>query len=297
MVAANASNLSVVRTKYRYDGALMSQFLAIVSAAFYGVADFSGGVASRSIAAWRVTAWSQLSGVGLLLIGLLAIDAPSIKGQDLLYGAVGGLLGLLGVAMLYMALAAGTMSVVSPITGTLAATFPIAWGLISGETISRAQWFGIALAIVAVVLITRSGSETRITRAVLVQAVAAAVGFGLFFIALGQTSETSGLWPLAAARGASVPVAFVVAGFYRSASLPPRSLLPIVVFVGLTDMAANLAGLLALQMGPLSINSVLMSLYPAFTVLAAIVVLRESPSTIQRVGIATALVAAVILAI
>jgi len=281
----------------RYDVSLMSQLLAIISAAFYGIADFSGGLASRSLAAWRVTAWSQLTGVVLLLVGLLVVEAPEVLAQDLFYGAVGGLLGLLGVAMLYTALAAGTMSVVSPITGVLAATFPIAWGLFSGETIRGAQWFGIVLAVVAVILITRTHSETRITRAVLFQAVAAAFGFGLFFIALGQTSEASGLWPLVAARSASIPVAFAVAALYRSASVPPRALLPIVVFAGLTDMAANLAGLLALQIGPLSINSVLMSLYPAFTVLAAIVVLRERPTNVQRIGIVAALVAAVVLAI
>lgn len=275
----------------------MSQLLAIISSAFYGIADFSGGLASRSLAAWRVTAWSQLIGVVLLLAGLFVIEAPAVEGQDLLYGAIGGLFGLLGVAMLYTALAAGTMSVVSPITGVLAAIFPIAWGLFSGETISSAQWFGIALAVVAVVLITRTHSETRITRTVLFQAVVAAVGFGFFFIALGQTSESSGLWPLVAARSASIPVAFAVAAFYRSASVPPRALLPIVAFTGLTDIAANLVGLLALQKGPLSINAVLMSLYPAFTVLAAIVVLRESPSNVQRLGIVAALVAAVVLAI
>ncbi|NHZ70076.1 MAG: EamA family transporter [Proteobacteria bacterium] len=275
----------------------MSQLLAIISSAFYGVADFSGGLASRSVAVWRVTAWSQLIGVSLLLVGLAVIDAPEVTRQDLMWGTIGGLFGLLGVAMLYTALAAGTMSVVSPITGVLAAIFPIVWGLASGETIVVAQWLGIALAIIAVVLITRTHSETRITGTVLAQAIAAAVGFGLFFIALGQTSEASGLWPLAAARGASIPAAFIVAGLLRNARFPPAGVLPIIAFAGFTDMAANLAGLLALQMGPLGINSVLMSLYPAFTVLAAIIVIRERPTTTQKLGIGAALIAAVILAL
>jgi drug/metabolite transporter (DMT)-like permease len=275
----------------------MSQLLAIISSAFYGVADFSGGVASRSLAVWRVTAWSQLIGVSLLLVGLVVMDAPEVTRPDLVWGMVGGRFGLLGVAMLYTALAAGTMSVVSPITGVLAAIFPIAWGLASGETIGVTQWLGIMLAVAAVVLITRTHSDTRITGTVLTQAIAAAVGFGLFFIALGQTSEASGLWPLAAARGASIPVAFVIAAVLRTARIPSAGFLPIVAFAGFTDMAANLAGLLALQMGPLGINSVLMSLYPAFTVLAAIVVLRERPTATQRLGIVAALVAAVILAI
>ena len=53
--------------------------------------------------------------------------------------------------------------------------------------------------------------------------------------------------------------------------------------------------LLALQTGPLGINTVLTSLYPAFTALAAVVFLHERPTVGQRIGILLALLAAVVL--
>jgi drug/metabolite transporter (DMT)-like permease len=56
-----------------------------------------------------------------------------------------------------------------------------------------------------------------------------------------------------------------------------------------------MAALFALQTGPLGITVVLTSIYPAFTVIAAVVVLRERPTALQRSGIVLALVAAVLL--
>ena len=50
-----------------------------------------------------------------------------------------------------------------------------------------------------------------------------------------------------------------------------------VAVLGGLDMSANIAVALALQLGPVGINSVLSSLYPVFTVIAAIVLLRERP--------------------
>ena len=57
------------------------------------------------------------------------------------------------------------------------------------------------------------------------------------------------------------------------------------------DTGANVAMLLALQSSLLSLAGVLMSLYPAATVLLAIVVLRERVTRWQVVGMVLALVA------
>lgn len=275
----------------------MSQVLALTSALLYGVADFAGGLATRSVAVWRVTAWSQLLGVPLLVVGIVIVGSSGVTQADLVYGAVGGLLGLVGLVALYSALAAGTMSIVSPLTGTMIAVIPVIWGLASGEQITAFQWTGIALAITAVALIARDHTHARLTKRVALQAMVASVAFSGFFIVLDRTSEASGVWPLVSARALTIPVAFVVAALMRSASLPPKGSLAAVAGAGNADVAANIAILLALQSGPLGISSVLTSLYPAFTVLAAVAFLHERPTVQQRVGIALALGAAVILVV
>jgi len=63
------------------------------------------------------------------------------------------------------------------------------------------------------------------------------------------------------------------------------------------DVAANAVYVLALQIGLLSVVSVLGSLYPAATVLLARLVLTEHLRPMQKVGMVTAIVAAALLAL
>lgn len=275
----------------------MSQLLSLATAALYGVADFSGGLASRKMALWGVVAWSQLFGVALLGLTVVVIDAPDTSPNDIALGAVAGILGLLGIASLYAALARGSMSIVSPITGLLAALIPVLAGLALGELLSGLQWTGVGFALAAVTLVAWDRSASHAPASVVGLSVLAAVWFGAFFIVLDQTSSGSGIWPLVAARSVSVPIAFAVAFVRRSGNPPNRSVLPIVAFAGIADMAANVTILLALQSGPLGISAVIASLYPAFTVLAAIVILKEQPNRLQWLGIGSALVAVGLLAV
>jgi drug/metabolite transporter (DMT)-like permease len=64
---------------------------------------------------------------------------------------------------------------------------------------------------------------------------------------------------------------------------------------GLFDMGANLLIAAALQRGPLGVVSVLSSLYPVVTALAAVVVLKERLSRTQLVGVGLAMIAVVLL--
>lgn len=274
----------------------MTQLLSIVAAALYGVADFSGGLATRTHSAWRVAAWSQLIGVPLLLMAVAVLGAAEVTGRDMALGTVAGIFGLAGLVLMYSALATGTMSVIAPIIGALGAAIAIAWDLATGGAITAVQWAGIGISVIAVILLASQGSGTKVDRLPIIKAAGAAVAFAGFFIAMSLTGEASALWPLVAARIVTVPVAFLIAWTLHSASFPDRPVLPLVAFTGLADMGASLAIVVALQRGPLGLNTMLSSLYPVFTVIAAMVVLKERPGQWQRVGIALAFVGAVLLA-
>jgi len=273
----------------------MTNFLALGAAGLYGIADFAGGLATRRLPVWQVTAWAQLLGVPLLVCGIVVTRWTSIGLADVAFGAVGGVLGLIGIVALYAALSEGTMSIVSPMTGVLTAALTVMWGLVSGEVIDAPQWTGIILAIGAVVLIALDRTDASMTRTVFAKTVIASVGFAGFFVAFAQTSQDAGLIPLAVGRSITVPVAFLIAASVHTATRPPNASLGIVVLSGNADVAANIAIVFALQRGPLGISSVLVSLYPMFTVLAAMVILREHPTAPQRIGIILAIVAAALL--
>ena len=275
----------------------MTQLLALLSAALFGVADFAGGLATKRISAWTVAGWSQLLGIPILILGLIVIPSSEVTTADLAWGAIGGVFGIIGVAVMYMALAAGTMSVIAPIIGVGAAMIPVVWAVATGETIDALQWAGICIAGVAVILIALQSGAEKLSAKLALQAFGAALAFAIFFIALGQTNDASGLWPLAAARLFTLPLAFAIIVARRLPVAPGRALLPLLATVAVFDMTANIAIVLALQRGPIGINAVLGSLYPAFTVIAAIIVLKERPTNRQIVGLSLALLAVVALAV
>lgn len=275
----------------------MSQLLAALASVLWGFADFAGGVASRTLSARRVTPWAQLLGMPLLIIGLFVIGWDQVTASDVAFGVSAGVLGFIGIVALYGALAMGTMSLVAPLTGALSAAIPVVWGLAIGEVISRRQWMGIILAVFAITLVAWTRSHVRLTASVALRAVVASFGFAGFFIALEYTTQASGQWPLVAGRIVSIALGFAILAFVRELKAPDKETLPTVLVAGNGDVAANIATLLALQTGPLGVTVVITSMYPAFTVLAAILVLHERPTMLQRIGILLALLAAVLLVV
>jgi len=280
-----------------YPARLMSQLFAVVSSAFYGFADLSGGLATRRMALWGVMAWSQTLGLGLLAVGVVVVVTDVVAVSDVAYGALGGVFGVIGLAILYSTLAAGTMSVVAPITGAIAAVVPVAVDLITGSRPGPRALTGIGMALVAVLVIGMAGRAHGLSKAILGRAFLAGVSFGVFFIAFSQTSEESGLWPLVVARLATIPVLALIAVVTGTMVRPRGRDLRLLVIAGNLDMGANVFLSLALQRGPLAVNAVLVSLYPAFTVLAAVVVLKERPVRMQWLGIALAVISAALLAL
>ena len=273
----------------------MSIALALAAAAAWGTGDFLGGLANRRAALLSVLLISQSVGlVGMLLVALVV--GGHAGGADLAYGALAGLAGAAGVAMLYRGLASGAMSLVAPITGVVAVVVPIAVGVASGERPALFQYIGIAVAIVAVTLLSGGGSTaTRLGGATVLMAIGAGIGFGLFYVAIAKTSSGANLWPLVSARGASVTVLLAVSGLTRRAPRFGGANPVVIIGAGVFDVSANALYLLAVHGGLLSIVSVLVSLYPVSTVLCSLAVLGERLRTLQIAGVAAAMVAVVLI--
>jgi drug/metabolite transporter (DMT)-like permease len=232
--------------------------------------------------------------IGMLVVAFAIGGSPS--GADFGYGALAGLAGAAGVAMLYGGLASGAMSLVAPITGVVAVVVPIAVGVGSGERPAALQYVGIIAAVIAVALLSGGGSRgARLGRGTLLLAIGAGLGFGLFYVGIAKTSMGANLWPLVAARGASVATLLAVSGVTRRAPSFGAVHPLIIVGAGVLDVTANALYLLAVHGGLLSIVAVLVSLYPVSTVLCSMVVLGERLRTTQFAGVGAALVAVVLI--
>lgn len=269
----------------------MPVLLAIISAISYGSADFVGGYATKKTPVFSVLVFSQLAGTAVIIIAILFMPSESVRLQDMLWGAVAGLAGAFGISALYFGLATTTMAVVSPVAAVFGGIFPVLVGLAIGERPAWTAWLGMALAFPAIGLLTAGGQAegNRIkTKRALLFGIAAGAGFGLFFITLSRTGGGSGLWPLLAARGASVSTVALIALITRRGLPVKRESLPPILASGILDMAANVTYLLAVRGSLLIITTIIVSLYPAPTVLLARAVLKERLNLLKVAGIVCA---------
>jgi drug/metabolite transporter (DMT)-like permease len=278
-------------------------FIALLSAALYGAGDFLGGLTSRRAPTLAVVFVSQVAGAIALLAALPLLPPADVSAADAIWGAVAGLAGGIGVALLYRGLAMGTMAVVAPTTAVCAVVIPVAVAMVLGERPALIALVGIAVALVAIVLVSQSphassplAVDAARSATALTIAIASGVAIGVFFLALARTSPAAGVWPLLVARAASAALFAVMALVAGHGALRmPRTALPLAIGCGLLDMAANGLYLLATRRGALSLIVTLASLYPASTVILARIILRERLSWVQTAGVATCLVAIVLI--
>lgn len=240
--------------------------------------------------------------VAMVLLAVLAVVVGGEISQGaLLWGGLCGVSQAFGVWWFYAALGSGPISVVSPLTSVLVAGLPVGVGLALGERPGVIAAVGVLVALAAVVLVSREASDEdvrthRFTKKVAWLTVGAGLAFGLNFVLIDQAPPAAGLWPLVFARTAATVLVVVIAAISRQMRAPSGVPLKLAVLAGLLDTVANVAMLLALQASLLSLSGVLMSLYPAATVLLAIVVLRERVTRWQALGMALALGAVAMIA-
>ncbi len=275
----------------------MAALLALAGALGWGIGDFLGGIAARRLAVVTVLLVSQTVGLVGVYVWVLAARDPFPGIENLLPAAAAGVLALAGLGALYRGFAIGAMGIVAPISAT-APVVPLAFDTAQGRAPTPAQWLGVVLVLLGIVLLSWHPSPDGGGRVAAGAglAVLAAVGFGLFFVGLDAGSDESVPWAVAAARTASVPVAAVVALATSTSLVPPCRLLPLLVGIGVFDTGANVLFATASTYGAVGIVSVLSSLYPITTMALAWLLLGERLGAKERGGAVVALAGAALVA-
>ena len=283
----------------------MPALLAVLASAMWGSSDYVGGLLSRRISSLAVVFLGMC--VALVAVGALAVVVRPPLGADLLDGAVAGVAGGAALVCFYRAMATGPMSVVAPLSATGTA-IPVVWDLANGTSANALQGAGMLLAFTGVIL--AGGPELRkspdTARSTLLLTLAAAVGFGLYFVFVAQGSQTSVLGTLLGQRTAGVLLLAVPAlrGWRTQSSelnglrarLSP-TLMVLLVLGGLADVSANgIYGVSTRLPGAdLAVVTVLASLYPVMTTLLARFLLKERLRAVQNVGVVAALAGVLLL--
>ncbi|HEY4418668.1 MAG TPA: EamA family transporter [Pseudonocardia sp.] len=294
----------------------MSVPVAFPAALAYGVCDFAGGLAARRAPVLVVTLVAQTAGLLILLPALWLLPGrPSVT--TFVLGAVAGIAGTAGLLLYLRALAVGPMGVVAPLSSVVGAGLPLVAGVLSGERLGPLTVLAIVVALVAILLATAGTRRDAAATTGLLLGLAAGVGFGLFFVGLGATSDDSGLLPLLAGRVTSLTLVAVLvlrhrlplrtrhavlqpelAGPAAPASVPASAPSPVRLMIvsGIFDSVANVLFLLSARLGDLGVSAVVVSLYPVVVVLLARLVLRERLTGMQLASAGLALGASVLLA-
>ena len=251
----------------------MAVVLALVSALAYGLSDFVGGLVARRTSAWSVAVVGSLTAA--ICTAAVAAFVPGDPGAGhFAWALLAGLGSGAGAGFLYRGFAAGRMGVVAPVSAVGAAMVPLLVGVVAGERPAVLAWVGIAAALPGIWLVSREpvpedpdplGPENPSATA---------------------TGVVDGLWPLALTQLLSVPAVVVIAGLLKERWLPRHPAAWHAVWCGVLSTVATAAFLVATQRGFLTISGVLASLYPAFTILLAAVVLKEHIHRAQAVGLA-----------
>jgi drug/metabolite transporter (DMT)-like permease len=284
---------------------MLSIALALSSALIWGTGDFLGGIAARRFGLAYVLCGTATGGLLLGLVVSLISGDPFPESRYVLMAGAAGVAGLIGLACFYHALAIGTMSIVAPISASGAA-IPVAWGLISGESLSAFAATAIVVLMVGVMMASREHSDVEgqvsenHTLSVIL-ALAAAASFGTVFALIAETADASIYWPSTILKASTLTCALFFVLAQRTAghdlgTLPRGKWWLFPISIGFFDATANMFFAAATTHGALAIASVVSSLYPVTTVLLAYLILHERLSRSQRIGVALAMAGVAMLA-
>lgn len=286
--------------------------LALAAAASYGVSNFVGPLLTRELPVVPVLVVGQVVAF-VVSVTAVAIGGDPVPGSGALVAAlIAGAGNALGVAGFYRAAELAPLSIVAPIAAT-AAVLPVVLGIATGDPLVAAQIAGIVLAVAGVAAASArqgagagsnrepprpaggSGERSPRTRAGIVFALLAAVGFGVFLAGMGPASNGGVSWAVAVSRASLLLLLVGGAALGGLEQRVPAAALPKAAIPGVLLFAGTVAYSFATQEGPLSIVSVLGSLFPVVTVALALVILRERLAWVQWVGVAATLVGVVLI--
>jgi drug/metabolite transporter (DMT)-like permease len=276
----------------------MTVAFALLAAIGYGASDFLGGFGSRRSPGFSIAVAGQVMAalatcVAALLTGW-GSDAPSLW-----WGVLAGIGSGVGIGFLYRGLAAGRMGVIAPVSAVGSALLPVLVGVLTGERPGPWVWLGVAVALPGVWLVASGTDEAEPSESpgrALLDGAIAGLGFGVFFVAIGQVPSGAGLTPLAVSQSVGLFTILGLAVMTRSAWLPRTRAASWGVAAGAIGAASSGSFMLASQSGLLTVAGVLSALYPAVTVILAVALLRERVHRLQALGLAMCVVSVALVA-
>ena len=263
---------------------MLGVLLALSASLMWGLADYVGGLQTRSRQVLSVVMISQVAGLAMItaVVAVRGVGWPGT--QAMLPAAVAGVMGAFCIVTFYLALSYGPVSIVAPVLAS-SACIPVVYGLVRGDRPSSVQLAGLVATLAGVILVSWSGGDGHARgRRGIGFGVLAAVLLGTLLVVFSRASAADPYWAPFVLRAVSMSTigAFIlVRGFVPRVD---RRGLAAIASIGVLDVLANLAFSVSTTLQLLSITAVLSSLFPVVTVALARIHLGERVTRVQGAG-------------
>ncbi len=291
--------------------------LGLLTAMGWGLGDFFGGVASRRWPSLLVILGSKGIATLALLVVLILRNTSLQLSTDLAWAMLAGSIDSLALLGFYQLLSRGNMSISAPLTALTVAVVPMLFGIFTTGLPTAIKIIGIAFALVAILLFGYTPGDRdaparrNIKFPMLIQPIWVGVIFGTALICLDQVENPDVLAPLLFLRIAALSTLLLALFTRPNVQRPVLAIwnqkgalretftagAKIMAFIGLVDISATGAFILATQWGSLTIIAVLGSLYPAVTVMLAHFIDHERLQRQQLLGLGFCLTAIALISV
>ncbi|NOX32581.1 MAG: DMT family transporter [Deltaproteobacteria bacterium] len=261
--------------------------LSIFACFGWGIADFIGGLKSRSLPTLGILMISALAGTFLLGIILLLMHSPLPYDPGLFWAVPAGPIGIVAMFLLYRGLAVGTMSILAPISAT-GVILPVLWGIFTGDMLTGFSMLGIGIAILGSILAVME-KDPKKNKGKLTKGIGLAFGsaffVGLYFITMDAACTHQPVWASMIMRSSSLIFLFPLLFFLKVNVNIKKTQLFYIILMGVIDTLAAFCFALATSKGMLSQVAVISSLYPGVTIILSAVITGERIQKIQVSGV------------
>jgi drug/metabolite transporter (DMT)-like permease len=173
----------------------------------------------------------------------------------------------------------------------LSALIPLAFALIyKGDQLSTILSIGVVCAMLGGFLASGPEVSQGLPLKPVLLALSAAFFFGIALVCMALGSESSALMTMTTMRTTTLIIGIALLVRFRHIGGLGKPQMPLLIFIGIADFAANLLLGVATTKGLVSLAMVLGALYPIATALLAYFFLHERLHRVQYFGIAFAVV-------
>lgn len=271
--------------------------LSLLSALLYGIGDFWGALATRRSHILQILPTILISGT-LSVIATIPLLGADFTIDAIRYGIIAGIFGTAGFVIFYKALAIGPMGIASAIIAVVSTTIMYIVDVAKGTHVSTLGLLGAALALISIVLVSKSTEEAShpVTAPMVRTAIIAGVIVAGFFMTLAYAPKDAGVATFTTTRMTQLTLIVIAAVVMRNRiERKGKPNYTMAIGTGIADALAAIAFIYANHTGDLATVAVIANLYPAVTLIVAHYVIHERVERHQYIGMAGAIAAVALL--